>query len=379
MESSSMPLRGPLLLAVLVGPYLQQHFQLETLIKLLLVFLAFRMTFLDVKHWAITSSRHHIKKSLQRIVLDDLLASIFHPETGWIAMCVTASLGNCAMYALPTTAQQRAQLLQHALLKDDSDKAERILQSPGGIAELLPHSVQAWLHADEDGTSDSINSPMQAVESLSPVLSSSQTEPGNVNITLLSDFNSEDDDDNSSVVSSEECASPTHPPKQSSPSATTEKQHDPSTLMEILGSVLSDVTLRHMLHMLKRLPPRRHLQVTSVAAAALLCTQLRSSKRARDIAWTVFHGSVSLTGAAVLTGSLLALWTRHQLAPPVESYRSTDFHSFFFSPIHRLQMEGHKFKNAVKSVAQSERIRKVQGILAVVVLAYFGQRRRIRR
>lgn len=392
----SIPIRGPaalaLVLAVVLGPHLQQ-LSFETMAKLLLLFLAFGMAIMDFKHWAIQSSRQHMKRSLQRIVLDDLLASIFHPETGLISMCMTACLGNFALYSLPTTSEQRVQLMQHALgsfpncshPNADACEAERILLSPGGITELLPQAVQAWLETgNSSGACKTYRKDcrekrlIQTVENLSPVLSS-QTEPEGVNITLLSDFHSENDDDNSSILS-EECSSPTHQQQPFQPATTKIKSSSSTpTPMEIIGSVMSDVTTRHIKSVLEHLPPQS-LEVTSLTAAALLWAQFLSSKRARDILWTVLHASVSVTGSAVLVGSLLALFARHQLQespprqPPVGSSLSTNLF-FVRRTIRKIKNAGGMLKNAMKSMAQSEHARKVQGILAVLVLAYFGRRR----
>jgi hypothetical protein len=335
------------------------------------------MMFHDFKQWVIASSRHSLQRIVQKVVLDDVMKAIFHPQRGLLAVSATACLGNFAMYALPTTPEQRLQLWQYAL--DESlDEAERIWKAPGGIAELLPHSVQLWL--SETNSTGSCKNDKQnqdkrrnitpTVENLSPVLSS-KTEPESVNITLLSDFHSENDDDDSSsssVMTSEECNLPRSKVTKS-----------PTTPMEIFGSILGDVATRHLQDLLDRLPPRS-LEMTSLTAAALLWAQWRCSKRARDILWTGLHASFSMTGSAVLTGSLLALLMRHQLqnsrqSSPVDSYFSR--RSFISLPksMSHLPTTSHVLKNAMKSLLQSEHARKIQGILAIAVLAYFGRRR----
>ncbi|GAX10579.1 hypothetical protein FisN_14Lh077 [Fistulifera solaris] len=373
-SANVIPLRGPaavaLIVAVILGPYLQQ-LSILTIIQILLLFLAGAMMFHDFKYWMIQSSRYSLQQKLQNIVLDDILRALFHPQQGLLAVSATACLGNFAMYALPTTPEQRVQLWQSASGDESPDVAERILKAPGGIAELLPHSVQAWLAQDNScETCSSIRNKQNqekqqpiipTLENLSPVLSS-QSEPESVNITLLSDFHSENEDDDSSVATSEECNSPQ--PKRS-----------PSSPMELLGSILGDVMTRQLQDWLDRFPSRS-LEMTSVTAAALLWAQLRYSKRARDIVWTVVHASFSMTGSAVLTGSLLAVWLRHQLhdskpSSPVDSYFSR--HSFF--SLKNVRNSGQRMKSVVISLIQSERARKVQGFLAVAVLAYFGRRR----
>ncbi|GAX22462.1 hypothetical protein FisN_14Hh077 [Fistulifera solaris] len=370
-QSSAIPLRGPaavaLMVAVMLGPYLQQ-LSLLTTTQLLLLCLAGAIMVHDFKHWIIQSSRHSLKQNLQKIVLEDILRALFHPQHGLLAVSATACLGNFAMYALPTTSEQRVQLWEYAL-DESPDVAERILTAPGGFTELLPHSVQAWLA--EDNFSGNRKNNKQDPEKLrniiptdlSPVLSS-QSEPESVNVTLLSDFHSEHEDDDSSVVS-EECNSPVHP-------STTQSSLTP---MELLGSIIGDVATRQLQDLLNRFPSRS-LEMTSVAAAALLWAQLRYSKRARDIVWTVVHASFSMTGTAFLTGSLLAVWLRHQLqdarpSSPVDSYFSR--HSFFC--LENFRNSGQGMKSLVKSLVQSERARKLQGVWAVLVLAYFGRRR----
>jgi hypothetical protein len=95
--------------------------------------------------WIIrTHLRNSVQQTLDNTVLDNLLRSIFDPETGWIASFVGMVMGNALMYSLPMDASQRVQLVRSTLGVEECE-AQVILQSPGGIKKMLPGSFQSWL------------------------------------------------------------------------------------------------------------------------------------------------------------------------------------------------------------------------------------------
>ena len=158
-------LRGPLAVTVALAfiflPLIEQ-LSWGTILRILFLFAACFISVYDASQWAVKRSRAILQKTLDKIVLDDVLSAIFHPETGLIAIGITTFWGNAAMYALPTTTEQRVHLVQNALdgtgLIDETSsenataRAERILREPGGVSLLFPVVLQNWLSDGKPNT-----------------------------------------------------------------------------------------------------------------------------------------------------------------------------------------------------------------------------------
>jgi hypothetical protein len=96
-----------------------------------------------------------VQKVLNRVVLDDVLRSLYDPVQGLWAMLLTCSIGNAAMYALPCSAEQRVEILQSNLEGAFTrEEARSILQEPGGVRLLLPASIQQWLLQPQEMDAD---------------------------------------------------------------------------------------------------------------------------------------------------------------------------------------------------------------------------------
>ena len=160
--------RGPLLLVPVMVSLLVPYFKHANLYQLawgicqfVLITMASVLFLCDIK----TLLQTYIQKALDRIritarqtdkiVLDDVLQSIFDPTQGWIACGVTTWMGAMLLHGLPLTEQHKIQLIQWGL-NVPADKAHRILMQPGGYTQLLPERLQQWLKP-EAPTHDATN------------------------------------------------------------------------------------------------------------------------------------------------------------------------------------------------------------------------------
>jgi hypothetical protein len=144
-------LRGPsLMMAVLslsILPYLQ-YLSILSVARGLILMVGFVLFLHDAKLVLLDQLRSLLRNALDNFVLDDFLRSIFDPETGLIATSMGMAIGNSFMYALPLTAEQRAQLVQSALYLKDHQQAATLLNESGGCRTLLPPAARDWLQQD---------------------------------------------------------------------------------------------------------------------------------------------------------------------------------------------------------------------------------------
>jgi hypothetical protein len=150
--------RGPLLVTAVtlstLFPYLQ-HFGLWNLFLHVVVAVVGTMWCIqDACQVTKTTLLAFCSKALDGIVLDDLLRSIYDPETGWIACCTGIFLGSSTMYGLKMSPEQRIKLVQATLAQEQGtvsqeETARTILMEPGGCKVLLPDSLQKWLANDD--------------------------------------------------------------------------------------------------------------------------------------------------------------------------------------------------------------------------------------
>ena len=416
-------LRGPifmgLLLLSVVVPFLQQ-LSIWTLTRGCLLLFATALALHDASRWCIRRVRLSLQKSAQKIVLDDVLLAIFHPETGVISLLVGSFLGNAAMYSfLPTTPDQRVVLVQHALdgiveahhppQEEALQRAHEILREPGGFLRLVPSSLQNWLRMDASSdVGDAIKTTdREEVTPPSPTATEfsskrhqersriSPDDPlldGNSTASELSSVSQVHRNGDTPVRFSSIAPTPSvqfqhedKSPSRKQPQSAVEDAptlHPPPPLIrppgqtqqhqfhEILESLFSDLTTSQLQRLCTSLPNDSTLQTISLAAAAALALQFRYSPSARRLVHTAWHACWTLGGSATLLASVLALVTRR-------SVLST-------RPVQQQQQLG---PNWAQSIGSSIRIwvqrygldrRKWQGLLAAFVLCYFGRRRRRR-
>ena len=155
-------LRGPAVLFVATS-YLLFTLLLQTSKETQLCLLAIGLgTLLTVCDWAahiqqsVLALQQRLQKELHSranaVVLDDVLRSIFAPDTGWIATICGTWIGTAGMYALPLDAEQRVRLFGSGLAEVDGTlDAREVLLRPGGLLRLLP---DGWSGENSVGDSD---------------------------------------------------------------------------------------------------------------------------------------------------------------------------------------------------------------------------------
>lgn len=154
--------RGPLAVMVavlsLVFPFLHNYglklwndgCSTSILFHLLLFILGIYWSLYDVYNILQSSVRLVCANWLNTIVLDDILKSIYDPETGWIACLTGALVGTSTMYGLKMTKEQRCRLVQSSLGLPNQQMAHSVLLEPGGWkAILLPLPIQKWLQQQQ--------------------------------------------------------------------------------------------------------------------------------------------------------------------------------------------------------------------------------------
>jgi hypothetical protein len=404
---SSLPLRGPLLVSlavVLIVVPLMEVVSLQTFLRAILLMVACSLALYDTIFWTLRRSRVVVQKTLHHMVLDNVLCAIFHPDTGILAAIIATFLGNTAVYSLPTTPEQRVQLLSHALNgvegegEELSSQAQRILREPGGFTQLFPNAVQNWLNDTKDNAAVRIV-PSPVLESPKPSVnehdSNSEDEESLVSSSSHGTTETGGDSPPGNKIrprverQQQDKGVTTTPAEASSKRPPHHHRGEPRLLPhEILGSVFQDWSktqlqtgLQKARTLLQSLPDGS-LEVTSVTTAALLCAQLHYSRRARNMMWTAVHASVGICGSATLCASVLALVVKHQLLVPNNNHgqqpdgRPTSNTATRTTTMQALTKELWSRMSLLHAGTLQGNLRKWRGVLAVIVLFYFGRRRK---
>jgi hypothetical protein len=190
--------RGPLLVTAVVisyfFPYLQ-HYGVQfwneccsttLFVHLVLAFVGVLWMAQDLSRVTLQFVRSGCDKCLTNLVLDDLLKSIYDPETGWIACLTGVFVGASSMYGLKMNPEQRCKLVQSSLGLPSEQEAHLILLEPGGCKALLPAPVQDWLQPTEETMVNDYKSS-QTVSKRSSLFGNSST-PGDISIDTNSTY-----------------------------------------------------------------------------------------------------------------------------------------------------------------------------------------------
>ena len=137
--------RGPFIVAAVCVSLLLPYLSHKVLIQIGIASCGFLFFFYDLYVCFENEFRMFVSNLLDRLVLDDLLKTIYDPEAGIIAMMVAAVLGTSSMYALRLNDDQKTRLIQSSLCISN-DKARSLLLTPGGCREFLPEGMKAWLN-----------------------------------------------------------------------------------------------------------------------------------------------------------------------------------------------------------------------------------------
>ena len=137
--------RGPFIVAAVCVSLLLPYLSHKVLIQIGIASCGFLFFFYDLYVCFENEFRIFVSNLLDRLVLDDLLKTIYDPEAGIIAMMIAAVLGTSSMYALRLNDDQKTRLIQSSLCISN-DKARSLLLTPGGCREFLPEGMKAWLN-----------------------------------------------------------------------------------------------------------------------------------------------------------------------------------------------------------------------------------------
>jgi len=101
--------------------------------------------------------RYGLNLILNKIVLDDVLRTIYDPTDGIWACIVGTCLGASSMYGLNMDDEERTELIQSSLCLEDKIEAHNVLLEPGGYKVLLSNGVQNWLQTSVKGKNEMDN------------------------------------------------------------------------------------------------------------------------------------------------------------------------------------------------------------------------------
>ena len=442
----SQLLRGPAVLFAAVS-YLLFSLLLKTSKETQLCLLALGLgSLLTVLDWAahIQQSVLVLQQRLQEelhsranaVVLDDVLRTIFAPDTGWIATICGTWIGTAGMYALPLDAEQRVRLFGSGLAEVDGTlDAREVLLRPGGLLRLLP---ERWSDGNSTVDSDSGGEGGKSKSDRVPIAVASvgrsvrwEDEPEPVG-TMDDSMEEEDDSvtadatDEASDSSASSNHSPLHhddaditrrsasaPPRIPRPSTTRQQQQqqDPAT---VAASVLSEL-LGKMLDRSLASVDQSTVQTVGMASALTLALQLRRSPRARSALWTMAQGAAALGLAGTAVGALAISEAKRRrrrerdastAAPttssgdgptsscstPTSGATSIPMPTLPFTlyesipPLNEVINDGQRWFRQFMEVAKSPKVirqllenpalrRRLKGFAAVLVMMYFRRRR----
>ena len=427
-------LRGPAVIFVAVS-YLLFPLLLNTSKQTQLCLLALGLgALLTVLDWAahfqqsFRTLRQHLRRELHgranALVLDDVLRSIFAPDTGWIATVVGTWVGTAGMYALPLDAEQRVRLFGSGLAEMDGTlDAREVLLRPGGLLRLLPNG---W--GGEDSKSQqkrSNNTPVGDVGKNNervPVAVASvernvrwedEPEPvGTMDDSMEDDSATADATDEGSDSSASSAHPPLHhdaevssagatlrsvPSPRNERPPTAQQRQDPAT---VAASVLSEL-LGEMLDRSLASVDRSTVQAVGMASTLTLALQLRRSPRARSALWTMTQGAAALGLAGTAVGALAISEAKRRregkasAAPtrggvPLPSPTLPFLLAYDSIPsLNQVINDGQRWVQQLLETAKSpsfiQRLledpnlrRRIKGFAAVLVMMYFRRRRRQR-
>lgn len=411
--------RGPLLIIAVLIPYIIPYIcrinldqALETTAKIFIVLFGVAVFVQDLSVIATKRIRRYVNDRSNNIVVDDCLQALFDPNIGFIPTFWNSWMGGIAMYALPTTHEQRTQLMQHALAMN-SRQAERMLHHPGGVKTLLPEKVQQWLETEDI---DDVKVSIEPVASI-------ELDQTHVREQEADNLNKVTSMDSDSSTSSAELLEESHEDKARPPvshvvttasfpsprsyvasptssrtnviddnlntaakAAATSWEDVPSPLV-VFSSIIVDAVRRCMAEQLDRIDDV-WVQRTCASAAVALALQMGLSRRARQVAWTGLQATVTTGLLAALLGSVSIQVAKHgnssklwweQPKKELENAAVVLYQSAFQTvckPLATFRMPLSFAQHVASAVRASNMKRKLQGVATALVFAYFARRHR---
>jgi hypothetical protein len=321
METLLSLLRGPLLLSAVLLPLFARHLllmRLETIFSMVLLTLGLALTCHDFFQLLESKTRDFIHRSINAVVLDDVMKSLLDPASGMLPCLLGVILGNATMYSLPLSTSQRVRLLQSCLAVPDEEVATHILMEPGGIQQLLPRSVRQWLKSSNlCGDDQSAQSP-DRLESTTGTCEDHDEDFSSSSTNSCQDTDTEMErsdatqarvgDTGRTYAKQEREQTPISADGIRSP-VSVDPPPDP---LVVMGTILKELSFDGVSRLTQGIPDA-WLQRASVAGAVAFYLQLRSSPRTRRMVLGVLEGSTAIGFASVALGALIALVAKNSI------------------------------------------------------------------
>ena len=145
--------RGPTIVCAVVislfYAHIRESFTLSLLLHLTIASFGTFLIFYDARRFVESIIRSGLNLFLDKIVLDDLLRTVYDPINGILACTVGTYVGASSMYGLNMSEDQRTELIKSSLFLEDENQAHSVLFHPGGCKALFPTEVQKWLNASK--------------------------------------------------------------------------------------------------------------------------------------------------------------------------------------------------------------------------------------
>jgi hypothetical protein len=401
LETNYLPCRGPLILLVTftaaVFP-LVRGFSTSTIMYILFATLGIYVAIQDALHIVtnkISHFRHQADKFLEEFILDDFLQSLFGAD-GWFSCIWGSWLAIFILYLIPIDKDMRLDILtkifQYWIPNGKMDVREYlngILFQPGGIWKVDP---KAWGQEEEEGHNSYISdqdTTSQTVENDLEMTWDIDTESLNQSETLLYSQRDryEQTQEHSSGISI----------VSSPPIVTIERKDVPSTKVRSGASLESTSlhssqhdgssnTTKMVLEIIRYLIRRRvkldteklppvvntfsYALITRIGmiSSIMLLAQLRYSPKSRRTLWNVGRLGTTIGLITISASSCCTWYCRKKLDRWIRDDEDKDITSNF------LAMK--RIHNCAKSIFwrmtnDPKLKRKIQGIVACIVLYYF--------
>jgi hypothetical protein len=311
--------------------------------------------------------------------LDDVLRVLCDP--GQLAACLSAVIAvPVTLYALPTTPEQRVQVLRSAGLlprgDEDDDDATAVLTRAGGWKLLLPEKMQQLLRTilQEEHEPVLLPSPREA-----------ETDPGS---SASSEGSNEDEQEDyyppysiSPVYRTTSHTPPTfHDQEEEEQEQQKDEEDAPGLeLSDLISKIVWNLAKTKLESLTATLSEHQTpAAVTALAATTLLVAQLRYSSTARTAVKALLHLMVTAGGSTALAGSLAALLAPHLNKKTNYATSNQTWSASMLSMMWSASAASIPRSFALPATMSCQLKKYGKGMLAALVLFYFQYRHRHR-
>jgi hypothetical protein len=290
--------------------------------------------------------------------LDDIFCFVFDPRH-LLSYITGMWLCPILLYSLPTTSEQRAQVLHSTGVLHHPSVSH--LTVPGGWKKLLPVWFQRWIN---DFSS-------------SPTLS--QDESKNVQ----EDSSSDDEEDDTSEESLSHCASS---PNYRQTEEHTKHNHNHREPQEILVEIVTHLLQEKASALAESIQEKRmEISCTMIISSIILVLQVTHSATARRNLLSIAHLLVSIFSAAGLSGSVIAIllpqiyWRKENFGQNIQRIRgvfsnTNNFPTWMTSSMITAALSLTTYSGERRKLLL-QMMQKWKGLIAIILFFYFERRR----